>query len=83
MNVWLITAFVLLLCLIPPFVLCIRGDAANRLVGLEAGSTIASIILLVLAVGYNRVPFVDIALTLALLSFGAGLVFTRFLERWL
>ncbi len=83
MNVWLSTAFILLLCLIPPFLLCIRGDAVNRLVGLEAGSTIAATILLVSAIGYNRVPFVDIALTLALLSFGAGLVFTRFLERWL
>lgn len=83
MNIWYIAALILLLALIPPFLLCIKGDAANRLVGLEAGSTIVSTILLLLAVGDNRVPFVDISLTLALLSFGAGLVFTRFLERWL
>lgn len=83
MNVWVIVAFILLLCLIPPFIRCIKGDVVNRLVALEAGSTLTTIILLVLAVAYHRVPFVDMALTLALLSFGAGLVFTRFLERWL
>ncbi len=83
MSVWYWAAFILLLCMVPAFLLCIKGDAVNRLVGLEAGSTIASTILLLLAIGDNRVPFVDIALTLALLSFGAGLVFTRFLERWL
>lgn len=30
-----------------------------------------------------RVPSVHVSLALALLSFGAGLVFKRFLERWL
>jgi multisubunit Na+/H+ antiporter MnhF subunit len=83
MNIWLIVALVLLFCLVPPFLRCIKGDAMNRLVGLEAGSTITTVLLLVLAVGYHRIPFVDVALTLALLSFGAGLVFARFLERWL
>lgn len=83
MNIWLIAAFALLICLIPPFLLCLKGDALNRLVGLEAGSTITTIILLLLGVGYGRAPFSDVALTLALLSFGAGLVFARFLERWL
>jgi multisubunit Na+/H+ antiporter MnhF subunit len=39
--------------------------------------------LLVLCQAYDRIPFVDLALTLALLTFGAGLVFARFLERWL
>ena len=55
----------------------------SRLVGLEAGSVMAVIVLLLLAEGFHRQPFVDVALTLALLSFGAGLVFARFLERWL
>lgn len=83
MNPWILCAVAVLACMVPCFVVCIRGDAMNRLVGLEAGSVMAAIVLLLLAQGFRREPFVDIALTLALLSFGAGLVFARFLERWL
>ena len=83
MNPWLVTAAFLLLCMAAPFILCARGDAVSRLVGLEAGGTMATMILLLLAVGFNRDPFTDLALALALLSFGGGLVFARFLERWL
>ncbi len=83
MNPWILTALALLVCMVPCLLLCIRGDTMSRLVGLEAGSTMAVMILLVLTEGYHRIPFVDLALTLALLTYGAGLVFARFLERWL
>ena len=69
--------------MIPPFLIVMRGDAMGRLVGLEAGATIAAILCLILSEQYHRAPFIDVALALALLSFGSGLVFTRFLERWL
>ena len=36
MNAWLWAAGALLLCLIPCGIACLRGDAWNRLVGLEA-----------------------------------------------
>ena len=39
--------------------------------------------LLLLAEGFGRAPFTDLAVALALLSFGGGLVFARFLERWM
>lgn len=80
---WMWTAIALLACVIPPFLRCVRGDAVNRLVALEAASTLCVVILLTLSEAFHRVPFVDLALTLALLTFAAGLVFARFLERWL
>ncbi len=80
---WTITAIALLVCLVGPFVRCIPGDTVSRLVGLQAGSSICTVLLLVLCEAYHRIPFVDLALTLALLTLGAGLVFARFLERWL
>ncbi len=83
MNVWLWAAGVMLLCLIPCGIACLRGDAVNRLVGLELAGLIATLILLLLAEGFHRAPFTDLALALALLSFGGGLVFARFLERWM
>ncbi len=72
-----------MICLVPCGIACLRGDALNRLVGLEAAGLIAALILLLLAEGLRRAPFTDLALALALLSFGGGLVFARFLERWM
>ena len=83
MNVWLLAAGAMLVCLIPCGMVCLRGDAFERLVGLEAAGLIASLIFLLLAEGLHRAPFTDLALALALLSFGGGLVFVRFLERWM
>ena len=83
MNCWIVTALALLVCMVPCFLLCLRGDAMSRLVGLEAGSTMAVMVLLALTEAFNQSSFVDLALTLALLTYGSGLVFARFLERWL
>jgi multicomponent Na+:H+ antiporter subunit F len=80
---WTIAVIGLLVCLLGPFVRTVHGDTVSRLIGLEAASSIVVWILLSLGEAYHRVPFVDLALTLALLAFGAGLVFARFLERWL
>lgn len=80
---WTWAAIGLLACMAVVFIRCVQGDTVSRLVALEAGSTICVVILLALGEAYHRVPFVDLALTLALLTFGAGLVFARFLERWL
>jgi len=44
---------------------------------------IVTLLLVMLAEGMSRVNFYDLALALALLAFGGGLVFARFLERWL
>ncbi len=84
MNPWLIAVGVMLVCLIPCGIACVlRRDAVHRLVGLEAGGLVASLIFLLLAEGFHRPMFMDLALALALLSFGGGLVFARFLERWM
>jgi multicomponent Na+:H+ antiporter subunit F len=83
MNAWLVAAFLLMLGLIPCGIVCFTRDAANRLVGLEGAAVLMVMILLLLAEGYHRSYLFDLALMLALLSFGGGMVFVRFLERWL
>jgi multicomponent Na+:H+ antiporter subunit F len=83
MNLWLITAGILIVSLIPCGIRCAHGDAMDRLVGLEAAGLIQTQVLLVLAEGIHRKPFLDLALTMALLAFAGGLVFVRFLERWI
>jgi multisubunit Na+/H+ antiporter MnhF subunit len=83
MNVWLLGSAALLFALVPCGITSFRGDTMERLVGLEMAGMVVTLLLVMLAQGMNRVNFYDLALALALLAFGGGLVFARFLERWL
>jgi multicomponent Na+:H+ antiporter subunit F len=83
MTEWHLAALALLAGLVPCGWLCVRGDAVNRLVGLELAGTIDTLVLVVLAEAFQRQLYFDLALALALLTFASGLVFARFLERWL
>jgi multisubunit Na+/H+ antiporter MnhF subunit len=46
-------------------------------------SIIVTIALVLLTVGFGRLPFIDLPLALAIMSFGGGLVFARFLGKHL
>ena len=83
MNAWLVAAVALIVGLVPCAVVCFRGTPMERLVGLELAGTVDTLILLVLAEAYRQAIFFDLAVVLAVLSFAGGLVFARFLERWL
>jgi multisubunit Na+/H+ antiporter MnhF subunit len=83
MNAWLISATILLLAVIPVGILTFKGDTMDRLAGMEMMGIMTTLILMLLAHGFQRLPFYDLALAAALLAFGGGLVFVRFLERWL
>ena len=83
MNAWLWAAAGILLALVPCGVVVFRGDLASRLVGLEMAGSLVTIELLLLAEGFARPSFFDLPLTLAVLGFGSGMVFARFLQRWL
>jgi multicomponent Na+:H+ antiporter subunit F len=63
--------------------MCLRGSPERRLVGLEMTSLIVTIALVLLTIGFGRIPFIDLPLALAIMSFGGGLVFARFLEKHL
>ena len=82
MNEWLLTAAVALIALAPCGLVCWRAAPMDRLVGLQLATAIDAIILLLLAEGFHRDIYVDLALTLTLLSFAGSLVFIRFMERW-
>jgi len=83
MNAWLVGAGGLMLAMVPAGVACFRGEALDRLAGLEMAGVLTSLLLLALAEAFHRDIFLDVALATALLAFGGGLVFARFLERWL
>ena len=83
MNAWMMTAIGTGGCLIPCAWMCLRGSAERRLVGLEMTGILVTILLMLLTLAYGRLPFMDLPLTLAVLSFGAGVVFARFREKHL
>ena len=83
MNAFLWAATALLVGLVPCGYVIVRGTITEALVGLEMASLVNTLVLLLLAAGFDRPPFFDLALVLALLSLAGGLVFARMLERWL
>jgi len=82
-NLWLWAAIGMLMCAIPCGIASFRGEAIERLLGLEMMGVVTTMFLLVMAEAEGNPNFYDIGLTMSLLAFGAGIVFTRFLERWL
>ena len=84
MNVWLIAATVLLAGLLPCGWVLVRARIVDALVALELGSTVVTLVLLLLAEGFHRSSYFELPVVLAALSFVGTLVFIRFLgERWL
>jgi multisubunit Na+/H+ antiporter MnhF subunit len=82
-NVWLLAAVVVCATLVPCADMCLRGSPERRLVGLEMTSVILTLAMVLFTVGMGRIPFIDLPLALAIMSFGGGLVFARFLEKHL
>jgi multicomponent Na+:H+ antiporter subunit F len=83
MSGWQWAAVALTVLLAPCAWVCFRRELLARLVALELANAITVLILLMVEQAEGRSAFFDVALAMVLLSFGSGLVFTRFLERWL
>ncbi|MGI8493035.1 MAG: monovalent cation/H+ antiporter complex subunit F, partial [Acidimicrobiales bacterium] len=83
MNSWLIAAMVLLVTLIPCGVVCARASLLEGLVALELTGTVAAVVFVLLAEGFHRPAFGELAIVLAAVSFVGALGFVRYLERWL
>jgi multicomponent Na+:H+ antiporter subunit F len=83
MNAFVIAAIAMLIALIPCGIVVARGDAMSAVVGFEAISSVAVIILVLLAQGFQRTGEFELPVHVAVLMLGSGLVFVRFLERGL
>ena len=81
MNEWILAAVVLLIGgIVPCLVVCVRASPMEGLVALQLAGEVVALVLLLLAEGFQRQPFADLALVLAVLSFVGSLVFVRFME---
>jgi multisubunit Na+/H+ antiporter MnhF subunit len=81
MNEWEIVAALLGVGLLPCLAVSVVAGAAHGLVALEVASVLLTTILMVLSEAFKRQPFIDLALTFALLSLVGSLAFARLLER--
>lgn len=83
MNSFVIAAIAMLVAVIPCGIVMIRGQLMDAVVAYEAVSSVVLMVLVLLAEGFRRSGEFELPVLLALLLFGSGLVFVRFLERWL
>lgn len=81
MNEWLLAAVILMAAFVPLAAVALREGLYEGVVALELAGVIAAVALLALSEGFQREPFADLGLVLAVLSFVGALVFLRFIER--
>jgi multisubunit Na+/H+ antiporter MnhF subunit len=81
MNEWEIAAAVLSFALIPCVAVCVLGAPTDGLVALQLAGVLVSTILMLLAEGFHRQPFIDLAVVLAPMSLVGALTFARLMER--
>ncbi len=83
MNAFVLAAIGMLLAAIPCLIVVFRGQTMDALVAFEAVGSITVMVLILLAEGFRRTGEFELPVLLAVLILGSGLVFVRFLERWL
>lgn len=83
MSVWLLASIVLLFALVPCGWIALTSTVQKRLVAMEMAGVICTLELMLLTMAFNRMPMMDLAVALGLMSFGAGMVFAHFLARTL
>ena len=76
-------AIAMLIAIIPAGIVLCRDELASSVVAYEFVTSVVVIVLALLAQGFRRPSLFELPVLLAVLMFGAGLVFVRAMERWL
>jgi multisubunit Na+/H+ antiporter MnhF subunit len=80
-NEWLTAAVVLAFAVIPCLAVAVFAPAEHGLAALELAAVLVATILMLLAEGFRRQPFIDLAVVFAPLSVVGSLTFARLMER--
>jgi multisubunit Na+/H+ antiporter MnhF subunit len=80
-NEWEIAAAVLGAALVPCGAIALLSDPSHGLAALEVAGVLLSTILVLLAEGLHRQPFIDLAVVFAPMSVIGSLLFARLMER--
>jgi multisubunit Na+/H+ antiporter MnhF subunit len=76
-------AIAMLIAIIPAGIVLCRGELAASVVAFEFITAVIVMVLALLANGYQRSSLFELAVVLAVLMYGSGLVYVRAMERWL
>jgi multicomponent Na+:H+ antiporter subunit F len=83
MTIWLAAT----IALVPPLaiaaLMCARGNLAERFAAVQLAGSIAVLLLIMMSFAFDQASLIDLALTLALLTLPATLLYAVFVERWL
>ena len=83
MNAWLVAAVACMVLILPAGLLTTRGTVWDRVVAMQLASTLTTICLVLLAQGFDRDVYFDLAVVTAVVSFAGTLIFVRAIESWL
>jgi len=83
MNEWEMVATALAFALIPCVAVALVSQPPHALVALEIAGVLVTTILMLLAEGFHRQPFIDLAVVLAPFALIGSLAFARLMERHL
>lgn len=82
MNSFLIAATALLAGFVPLGIVCLRSRVIDAVVALELAGSLMVMVLICLAEGFHRSAYFNLPVICALLVWVNGLVFARFLGRF-
>jgi multisubunit Na+/H+ antiporter MnhF subunit len=82
-NAFGIAAMALLLGLVPLAVVTVREPPIDGVVALELAGAVLTLVLVCLSESFHRSSYFDLPVICAVVSWIGGLVFVRFLGRWL
>lgn len=83
MTSWMLATVALLPALAVPVYVACRGSSGERLVAVQLATSVAELVLILMTFAFDQSAFVDLPLTLALLTLPGTLLIAHFLERWL
>lgn len=83
MSSFVIAAAAMAVALLPCLVVLVRGEVMAAVVAYEVISSVAIVMLVLLAEGFRRSGEFELPVLVAVLLLGSGLVFVGFLERGL
>ncbi|MDD2861089.1 MAG: monovalent cation/H+ antiporter complex subunit F [Acidiphilium sp.] len=82
MTCWMVAVLALLPALAIPVLAACRGGTRTRLVAVQLANAVATPTLVLMTFAFDQSSFVELALSLALLSLPGTLIMALFLERW-
>lgn len=83
MTPWTVAVWALLPAFAVPVIVALRGAVATRLVAVQLATAFATVLLMLMSFAFDQDSYIDLALTLTVLTLPGTLVMAVFVERWL